>query len=134
MARKLDQTQLDEFAAFLEELAQRGDWKTDAEWSRQSGVHAVNLSEARTGKSQLDGYNLLRLIRATAERTASAQNDAAISASRATGPLAALEAKVEEIADRTADSLLALERALESGIARIEKRLPGEDDPDQKAG
>lgn len=98
MARKLDRAQLREFAAFLEELAQLGDWQTDAEWSRKAGVHAVNLSEARTGKSQTDGYNLLKLIRATAERTGAPVADVALSASRAADPLAALEATLGEFA------------------------------------
>ncbi|HXH35232.1 MAG TPA: hypothetical protein VNJ54_12615 [Plantibacter sp.] len=68
MARQLDPTQLQEFASFLDALRQLGQYKADAEWARESGVHAVNLSNARTGKSQLDGFNLLRLIQATSRR------------------------------------------------------------------
>lgn len=45
-----------------------------------------------------------------------------------------LEAKVDEAAGKSADSLLALERMIARGIARIERRLPLADDPAQRGG
>jgi hypothetical protein len=129
----LDEVQLREFAAFLQTLYDLGGFPSDAEWARQSGVHAVNLSNARTGQGQLDGFNLLRLIRSAADRAALPPEQLAILTARleaaADDPmkeivrrLRALETVTTEFQDLTAE---AVTRLAEGGSAG-EVRPPGE--------
>jgi hypothetical protein len=66
MARKLDDEQQADLSAFVNRLAESAGYKTTAEWSRDSGYPAPNLSNLRNGVGAVDGYNLLRLIRAAA--------------------------------------------------------------------
>lgn len=68
MARKLDDQQRTELAAFLNQVADAAGYTTTAEWARDSGIPASNLSNMRNGKRAVDGYNLLRLMRAAAVR------------------------------------------------------------------
>lgn len=70
MARGLDPNQKAELVAFLEELYRLGDYETQAQWAREAGYHTVNLSNAlnRTKADGLDGYTLIKLMRAAAKR------------------------------------------------------------------
>jgi len=68
MARALDEEQQAELTAFVNELASAAGYTTTAEWSRESGYPASNLSNLRNGRGAIDGFNLLRLIRAAAAR------------------------------------------------------------------
>lgn len=68
MARALDATQQAELSAFVNRLAQIAGYETTAEWARDSGYPASNLSNLRNGRGSVDGYNLLRLVRAAAAR------------------------------------------------------------------
>lgn len=68
MARPLDDRQQAELSDFVNALAELGGYTTTAEWARESGYPAPNLSELRNGVAGIDGYNLLRLTRAAAAR------------------------------------------------------------------
>jgi hypothetical protein len=68
MARKLDDEQQADLTGFVNRLAESAGYKTTAEWSRDSGYPAPNLSNLRNGNGAVDGYNLLRLIRAAADK------------------------------------------------------------------
>lgn len=73
MARGLDAVQKAELAEFLERLLREGGYKTQSQWARDAGYHPVNLSNAlnRSKEDGLDGYSLLKLIRAAAVRAES---------------------------------------------------------------
>lgn len=68
MARPLDDRQQADLSAFVNALAEAAGYQTTAEWSRESGYPAPNLSNLRNGRGAVDGYNLLRLIRAAGAR------------------------------------------------------------------
>lgn len=68
MARALDEEQQAELTLFVNDLAAAAGYTTTAEWSRDSGYPASNLSNLRNGRGAIDGFNLLRLIRAAAAR------------------------------------------------------------------
>jgi hypothetical protein len=116
VARRLDKKQLEEFKGFLIGLRSLGGYATDAEWARESGVHAVNLSNARTGSAQLDGYNLLRLIVAVARRTKSAPEDTAVQAAvvRAGAQAGRAAASVVSVADL---------EAIAGGLEQLSQRV-----------
>lgn len=86
MARKLDNEQQADLTAFVNALALRAGYTTTAEWARDSGYPAPNLSNLRNGNGAIDGYNLLRLIRAAASRIDVAPIDLAVE--RASGAAA----------------------------------------------
>lgn len=69
MARKLEPWQQDELTAFVNALADAAGYKTTADWATDSGYPASNLSNLRNANMGVDGYNLLRLIRAAAARS-----------------------------------------------------------------
>lgn len=69
MARKLDGRQLESLSAFVGELWDLAGYETTAEWARESGYPASNLSKLRNGRGAIDGFNLLRLIEAAADRS-----------------------------------------------------------------
>lgn len=101
MARKLDQAQLRELSAFVDELKRLGGYTVSAEWARDSGYPAPNLSKLENGVGAIDGFNLLRLIRASARRAGVPPALAAAQASAAArvedDP--ELVAELEELAD-----------------------------------
>ena len=68
MARKLDERQQEELAAFVDALGELGGFSSTAEWSRESGYDRSALSDLRNRNGAVDGYNLLRLIRAASAR------------------------------------------------------------------
>lgn len=69
MARKLSKDQLAELAEFVNALGEAAGYTTrTSDWARDSGYPASNLSDLRNGKVSIDGYNLLRLVRAAAEK------------------------------------------------------------------
>lgn len=68
MARKLDGLQMRELQEFVAALKGLGGYTVSAEWSRDSGYPAPNLSKLENGVGAIDGYNLLRLIKAVVER------------------------------------------------------------------
>jgi hypothetical protein len=70
MARKLDEQQQRLLTDFVNRLAAQAGYTTTAEWARESGYPASNLSNLRNGRGAVDGYNLVRLIRAAAARAA----------------------------------------------------------------
>lgn len=68
MARDLDERQRAELTDFVNAIASAAGYTTTAEWARDSGYPASNLSNLRNGRGGVDGFNLLRLIRAAAAR------------------------------------------------------------------
>jgi hypothetical protein len=110
MARSLDEHQQAELSAFVNELAEAAGYTTTAEWARESGYPASNLSELRNGNRSVDGYNLLRLIRAAAARAGSKSGQFAMekSAGKETllATIATLDAILGELRDVVAEEEL----------------------------
>lgn len=132
MARKLDGEQQADLTAFVNSLASRAGYETTAEWARDSGYPASNLSNLRNGRGAVDGYNLLRLMRAAAERIAvepvalaaelaSARDG---SAGSIVGRLVAVEETMTELASLIRQGLEARE-APESSASRHDKSRGG---------
>jgi hypothetical protein len=101
MPRKLDQRQQADLSAFVNALFTEAGYTSTAEWARDSGYPAPNLSNLRNRKGAVDGYNLLRLIRAAAERAGQDPVDLA----------ARLAAGDHDVADRL--------RAVEEGLTEL---------------
>src|SRR5581483_8523417 len=82
--RSSDLHQKAELAAFLDNLYRMGGYTSQAQWAREAGYHQVNLSNAmsRTKADGIDGYNLLRLIRAVSERVAAGPEETALRLAR----------------------------------------------------
>lgn len=68
MARPLDDQQRQELRAFAEGLYSLAGYTSAAQWERDSGVEHSTVSRFRNGTGGIDGYNLLRLIRAASAR------------------------------------------------------------------
>lgn len=83
MARPLSEPQRAELAAFIDELYRLGGFATWAEFSRESGYPATNLSNVHLAKKGIDGPNLLGLIRAVARRTGAGVAEVALAAAPA---------------------------------------------------
>lgn len=97
MARSLDAAQRLDLVEFVDELYTAAGYSTLAEWARDSGYPAPNLSNLRNGKGAIDGYNLLRLIRAAAERAGASPSELALKSSPTVNDrLAELSALVEK--------------------------------------
>lgn len=137
MSRALDPKQQAELTEFVNDLAKTAGYTTTAEWARDSGYPAPNLSKLRGGKGAIDGYNLLRLIRVAAARAK--LDPLAISASATAGrsfdlepALQALRAQIEghleEAADLAAENFDLIRDRLED----VARRLPDEGAQAQK--
>lgn len=126
MARALDAQQQGELSAFVNELAALAGYTTTAEWARDSGYPAPNLTNLRNGKGAVDGYNLLRLIRAAAQRAgedplrlaASAARPAARSADPSNAELAR---RLEEVADLVTEGLARLGAGIDGAGQRQDR-------------
>lgn len=106
MARQLDQRQLDELAAFANELFELAGYKTTAEWARESGYGYPNLVNLRNGKRAVDGYNLLRLMRAAAARVDRTATDLGVqTAANQAASLAAIQRHLEQVGEMVVESL-----------------------------
>lgn len=103
MARQLDERQQAELTAFVNALADAAGYATTAEWARDSGYPPPNLSNLRNGRGAIDGYNLLRLIRAAAARSDATPDQLALGLARATA-----EEQSEESTARRLDELASL--------------------------
>ena len=142
MARALDAQQKDELVEFLEELYRTSGYTTQAEWARDAAFPQANLSKAlsRSNRAGVDGYNLLKLIRAAATRAGARPEEIALARARESGPvslrvdrrLEALEAKVGELptADDLGRAVATLQAAIES---RATRDIP-ETQPVKRAG
>lgn len=82
MAPNLDAHQRTELAAFVDALYQLGGYETGASWAEEANYPAPNLSNLRNAKTGIDGYNLLKLIRAVAKRLDERPVDVALAAAR----------------------------------------------------
>lgn len=100
MARALDQHQLRELAGFVNDLADLGGYQTSAEWARDSGFPAPNLSNLRNARAGVDGYNLLRLLRAVAARLDRVAEEVATAAATGGAPSPETAQLLEELAGR----------------------------------
>lgn len=108
MARDLDERQLADLSAFVNALAEAAGYATTAEWARESGYPAANLSNLRNGRKGVDGYNLLRLIRAAAARSDLTTEQLALGLARATAADASAESvarRLDELAGLVAEAL-----------------------------
>lgn len=85
MARSLDRKQQRELSAFVNRLAEAAGYESTAEWARDSGYPAPNLSNLRNGKGAIDGYNLLRLITSAAARAKTNRRTLALAAAGTDG-------------------------------------------------
>lgn len=111
MARQLDERQQADLTAFVNALADRAGYTTTAEWSRDSGYPAPNLSNLRNGRGAIDGYNLLRLIRAAAARAETAAEDLA---TELAGASTALDGRLRAVEDGLTALASEIRRSLES--------------------
>lgn len=70
MARLLDQKQKEELVGFLDELYRLGGYTTQKQWADDANYPPPNLSNALNRKRPdgVDGYTLLKLMRAAAVR------------------------------------------------------------------
>ena len=140
MARGLDKHQKAELADYLDGLYRLGRYTSQAQWAREAGYHQVNLSNAMSRKTDdgLDGYSLLRLIRAAAERADVSPETAALRLAQETVPdasdlrrrLIELEATVEVQGESQTKAM----KALTAGIRRLERQLAAGAPPATGAG
>lgn len=125
MARKLSTPQETDLALFVRHLYAAGGFASWADFARESGFPATNLSNVQNGKAGIDGSNLLDLIRASARRAELSDDAAAILAARdsvGVGDSRSLERRLEALADAVARGFEAL------GVAP-ELLRPAEDGP-----
>lgn len=140
MARGLDKHQKAELADYLDSLYRLGGYTSQAQWAREAGFHQVNLSNAMSRKTDagLDGYSLLKLTRAVAERAELSAETAAIRLAQETAPdvadlhrrLGELESTVEEQGQLQTKAM----KALTAGIRRLERQLAAGARPATGAG
>lgn len=109
MARKLDEAQMAELQAFVDALVEAGGFASNAELARESGYDRSALSDLRNGHGAIDGYNLLRLIRAAAARAPEMTTEQlALGLARATAVDAEEEtvlARLDELSGLVAEAL-----------------------------
>lgn len=110
MARGLDDRQQAELTDFVNALYDSAGYKTTAEWARDSGYAYPNLTNLRNGRGAVDGYNLLRLIRAAADRAELGPAQLAVAIERAQaaaaqGGDATTELRLEELSTLVAEAL-----------------------------
>lgn len=108
MARSLDARQQEELTAFVNALAAAAGYETTAEWARESGYAYPNLTNLRNGKGAVDGYNLLRLIRAAAARSDLTTEQFALGLAQATagdGSAESTARRLDELAGFVAEAL-----------------------------
>lgn len=116
MARQLDERQQAELTDFVNALAGAAGYATTAEWARDSGYPPPNLSNLRNGRGAIDGFNLLRLIRAAAARVDLTPEQLALGIARATA-----EGDSEESIGRRLDELAGL---VSRGLELLEAQQP----------
>lgn len=108
MARSLDAHQKQELAAFVKALFDAAGYKTIAQWANESDYPASNLSDLRNAKVGVDGYNLLKLIRAAALRLNSTPEDLAAQILRATDDrsfAASVDHRLAQLSDLVLEAL-----------------------------
>lgn len=132
MARGLDRVQKAELVAFLESLYRLGGYTGQAQWAREAGFYTPNLSRAMSRRTNqgVDGYSLLRLIRAAAARAGLSGSDAVMRLAQASAydavlqqvllHLAELEEKVASLptAEDLGRTVAAMREAIESQASR----------------
>ena len=114
MARQLDERQQAELTAFVNALADAAGYATTAEWARESGYPPPNLSNLRNGRGAIDGYNLLRLVRAAAARSDLTPEQLALGLARATAEESSEEStarRLDELAGLVTEALSLLREA-----------------------
>jgi hypothetical protein len=114
MARPLDDRQQRELSEFVNALATAAGYTTTAEWARDSGYPPPNLSNLRNGRGAVDGYNLLRLIRAAAARSDLTTDQLALGLAQATAREAteeSVQARLDELTELVTEALRLLHEA-----------------------
>src|SRR4051794_27941851 len=116
MGRSLDDKQQQELTAFVNAIATAAGYETSAEWARDSGYAYPNLTKLRAGRGAVDGFNLLRLLRAAASRSDLTTDQLALGLARATAPDAEAEsvhARLDELTELVTEALELLRQAAE---------------------
>lgn len=127
MARKLEEWQQEELTAFVNALADAAGYKKTADWARDSGYPASNLSKLRHEKMAVDGYNLFRLIRAASARRGQTAEDLATELARELTDVTKewLDGRLRELSDLVTEALVLLRdeaRRRTSGASRTGRR------------
>lgn len=112
MARKLDSGQQQALTDFVNTLGALAGYSNTAQWARDSGYAYPNLSKLRNAKGAIDGYNLLRLLQAAAERTEMPLEHLAVLTAR-------LEAAVDDPTRELVRRLGELEALVAEGLTRL---------------
>lgn len=110
MARPLDERQQAELTAFVNSLAELAGYTSHAEWARDAGYPAPNLTNLRNAKGAIDGYNLLRLIHAAARRAQLEPEVLALLAERVADQddETSIQTRLDELAGLVAQALVLL--------------------------
>jgi hypothetical protein len=124
MARDLDPQQQADLTGFVNALAEIAGYTTTAEWARESGYPASNLSNLRNARGGVDGYNLLRLIRAAAARAEAPPEHLSASLARALGTAGADDSVADRLDELAGLVTEALELLRDSQTA-AQQRTPG---------
>jgi hypothetical protein len=129
MARGLDANQKAELVEFLEDLYRLGGYTKQKTWADEASYYAPNLSKAlnRSESDGIDGYTLLKLMRAAAKRAGISPVEAARRSAGAEGSQQLPRDRLEEVADLVAEGLA----RVEAGIADVARRLPPEEHQDR---
>lgn len=120
-----DDSELGDLADLVHGLYAIGDWKTWAAFAAAAGYPATNLSNVKNAKNAIEGPNLVKLIRAAAER--SGGDPAVVSIQALTRSRRdrlreledAIDAKIETAAMGMAEIL----ERIDARLARVEARL-----------
>ena len=124
MARPLDLRQQRELTEFVNALYKAAGYTTLAEWARDSDYPASNLSDIRNEKSGVDGYNLLRLIRAAAARSHATPEELAtrLATELARGSAESVDSRLGELSALVQEALTLLKARLPQPEAVPRKR------------
>lgn len=135
MARSLDERQQAELTAFVNAIAEAAGYETTAEWARDSGYAYPNLTNLRNGKGAVDGFNLLRLIRAAAARADLTTEQLALGLAQATaedGSKESIGRRLDELSGLVQESLRLLHEAQRLRDAAPQRRTGGRQAPTKK--
>lgn len=68
MARQLDESEMQEIAAFVQALYRLAGYTRRKAFAEDARYHATNLSDVMNGRAGIEGLSLLRLIQAAAKK------------------------------------------------------------------
>lgn len=100
MAAQRGKRELRELAAFVNALADRAGYSSSAAWARDANYPEPNLSRLRAEKASIDGYNLLRLIKAASVRIHEEEVALALTVSPPRADLSEVVSRLEAVVAR----------------------------------